>query len=185
MKLSLKWRNLLILCVLTQGCATLNNDSMPTSVSQSLNHSADKPLAGGESKTVNFRAHTFTGKLPAPVKATSGALPAVHVGMASWYGPGFNGRKTANGDTFDDKLLTAAHRSLPLGSRVKVTHMDNGRSVEVEINDRGPYVEGRVIDLSREAAKALDMIDEGIAEVRVEVLGGAAEPGKSDNLVVR
>lgn len=90
------------------------------------------------------------------------------VGLASWYGPGFHGRLTASGDRFDQNDLTAAHRKLPLGSEVKVTNLENGRSIVVEINDRGPYVAGRVIDLSKAAARRLGIIEEGLAKVRVE-----------------
>jgi rare lipoprotein A len=91
-------------------------------------------------------------------------------GTASWYGPGFHGRKTASGERFDQNKLTAAHRSLPLDTKVKVTNLENGRSVEVEINDRGPYVGKRVIDLSKAAANRLDMTDDGTARVRIEVI---------------
>lgn len=94
----------------------------------------------------------------------------VHVGVASWYGPRFSGKKTASGDTFDETKLTAAHKTLPLGSKARVTHLGNGKSVEVLINDRGPFVEGRMIDLSRAAAKALGMVGNGIAKVQVELL---------------
>ena len=92
------------------------------------------------------------------------------VGTASWYGPGFHGRKTASGERFDQDGMTAAHRNLPLGSLVRVTNLENGRKVTVEINDRGPYIRGRVIDLSRGAARRLGMVQDGLAEVRVEVL---------------
>lgn len=185
MNLSSKWRNLLAVCVLTQGCATFNSESLPTAVSQSSSRSAAKAFARGGDKKINFRALTDTGRMPLTLKASSAAIAPIHFGVASWYGPGFNGRKTASGATFDDRQLTAAHRALPLGSRVRVTHLDNGNSVEVEINDRGPYVDGRIIDLSKEAAKALDMIEEGIAKVRVEVLDRAAGEGKSGNFPVR
>lgn len=90
------------------------------------------------------------------------------VGLASWYGPGFHGRLTASGERFDQNEFTAAHRRLPLGSEVKVTNLENGRSITVEINDRGPYVDGRVIDLSRAAARRLGMVEDGIAKVRIE-----------------
>lgn len=113
---------------------------------------------------------------PDPGEAGSGATPRsvpnanVHIGAASWYGPGFNGKKTASGEIFDETKLTAAHKTIPLGSKARVTHLGNGKSVEVLINDRGPYVEGRMIDLSHAAAKALGMIDNGIAKVQVELL---------------
>ena len=90
-------------------------------------------------------------------------------GEASFYGGEFNGRKTANGERFDENKLTAASKELPLGSKATVIHEDTGKSVDVKINDRGPYVDGRVIDLSKAAAKKLDMIDDGTAPVRIEV----------------
>jgi rare lipoprotein A len=78
-------------------------------------------------------------------------------GKASWYGPGFHGRLTANGERFNTNALTAAHKSLPFGTRVRVTNGRTGRAVVVRINDRGPFVQGRVIDLSKAAAKAIGM----------------------------
>ena len=97
-------------------------------------------------------------------------LAADQVGLASWYGADFQGKPTASGQIFDEEKLTAAHRTLPLRSRVRVTNLENGRSVEVRINDRGPYVQGRVLDLSSRAAKAIGMHKEGLALVRIEVL---------------
>jgi rare lipoprotein A len=90
------------------------------------------------------------------------------VGLASWYGPGFHGRRTASGERFDQNELTAAHRQLPLGSEVTVTNLENGRSIVVAINDRGPYVDGRVIDLSKAAARRLGIVEDGLAKVRIE-----------------
>jgi peptidoglycan lytic transglycosylase len=95
-------------------------------------------------------------------------LKFVEQGTASWYGPGFHGKKTASGERYDQNELTAAHRKLPLGSEATVTNLATGKTVEVEINDRGPYVRGRKIDLSKAAAKELDMLDDGTAPVRIE-----------------
>ena len=92
------------------------------------------------------------------------------VGEASWYGGKFQGRTTANGERFDMNQLTAAHRSLPFGSRVRVTNQATKESVVVRINDRGPYAGNRVIDLSRAAAKAVRLIGPGVAPVKLEVL---------------
>jgi rare lipoprotein A len=92
------------------------------------------------------------------------------VGVASWYGSQHQGRLTANGQRFDEHKLTAAHRSLPLDTRVRVTNLENGRHVDVTVNDRGPYIDGRVIDLSTRAARQLGMMKEGLALVRIEVL---------------
>ncbi len=91
-------------------------------------------------------------------------------GIASWYGPGFHGRATANGDVFDQNALTGAHRTLPMPSMVRVTNLDNGRSIKVRINDRGPFKNGRIIDLSRRAADLLGFRRIGTAKVRVEVV---------------
>jgi rare lipoprotein A len=93
------------------------------------------------------------------------------VGLASWYGHWHQGRITASGEAFDPSALTAAHRTLPFGTRVRVTNLDNGRQVSVRITDRGPYWPRRVIDLSREAARMLGMLADGVAPVRLEVLG--------------
>lgn len=109
--------------------------------------------------------------------AVSGAQsPALSVteGLASWYGPGFAGRRTASGEVFDPAQLTAAHRSLPFGTLVRVTNLHNNLSVVVRINDRGPFKPGRIIDLSRAAAEEIRMIASGTARVRLEVLRGGA-----------
>ena len=90
------------------------------------------------------------------------------VGAASWYGPGFQGNETANGETFDQKKMTAAHPTLPMGTKAEVTNLENGKKVEVRINDRGPYVGDRAIDLSRAAARKLDMEDDGTTQVKIE-----------------
>ncbi|MEX0801756.1 MAG: septal ring lytic transglycosylase RlpA family protein [Candidatus Binatia bacterium] len=97
-------------------------------------------------------------------------LKKVIRGEASWYGPGFHGKKTASGEIFDQRKLTAAHKTLPLGTKAKVTNLQNGNTVEVEINDRGPYVGERVIDLSHAAADVLGFVESGITLVRVELL---------------
>ena len=91
-------------------------------------------------------------------------------GAASWYGGQFHGRKTANGERFNMNGLTAAHRSLPFGTKVRVTNRKNGKSVVVRINDRGPYAGNRIIDLSRGAAQAVNMIGTGVASVKLQVL---------------
>lgn len=92
------------------------------------------------------------------------------IGVASYYGPGFVNRPTANGERFDPRAMTAAHRTLPFGTRVRVTNLENGRQVVVRINDRGPYRKGRVIDLSRAAARRLGFVEDGVTNVRIEVL---------------
>ena len=94
------------------------------------------------------------------------AWPEIKQGIASWYGPGFHGRRTSSGEVYDQHAMTAAHRTLPLGTRVRVTRVDNGRSIEVRINDRGPFVDDRIIDLSYSAAKKLGMVRAGTTAAR-------------------
>jgi rare lipoprotein A len=101
---------------------------------------------------------------------------AVQTGVASWYGDDFHGRMTSSREVYDMNDLTAAHNTLPFGSTVMVTNLNNGRSVVVRINDRGPFVKNRVIDLSYAAAKAIDMIGTGTAPVRIEVLSDFSPP---------
>jgi rare lipoprotein A len=112
----------------------------------------------------------------APLKAraahrlTSARVTSRHtqVGKASWYGPGRQGKKTASGQRFDQQQLTAAHRTLPLGTRAKVTNLETGQAVQVKINDRGPHARGRIIDLSRAAARRIGLKKDGTTRVRVE-----------------
>src|SRR5437016_10298368 len=110
-------------------------------------------------------------RAPAPPPITNG----VQVGVASWYGPGFHGNRTANGEIYDQYELTAAHPSLPLGTRVMVTNLESGRAVEVRINDRGPFVDGRAIDLSYAAARTIGLVGPGTGRVRIEVLGKVSQ----------
>lgn len=91
-------------------------------------------------------------------------------GIASWYGREFHGRRTASGEIYDMHALTAAHRTLPFGTLLEVYNLDNGRSVQVRVNDRGPFVKGRILDLSRAAAEELGMVTAGLARVRIAVL---------------
>jgi len=106
-------------------------------------------------------------------------------GIASWYGNKFHGRLTANGEVYDMEKFTAAHRTLPLGTYVKVRRTDGrGDPIVVKVNDRGPFVEGRIIDLSRAGARQLEMLDEGVAEVIVVALGKGGKPTKGNELIL-
>lgn len=96
--------------------------------------------------------------------------PQIIKGVASWYGNEFHGRPTASGERFNQRALTAAHRTLPFGTIVEVTNLRNGKKVKVRINDRGPFVKGRIIDLARGAAKKIDMVAAGISEVQLKIL---------------
>ena len=100
--------------------------------------------------------------------------PQAQKGLASVYSEQLNGKKTASGERYDSSALTAAHRTLPLGAEIRVTNLDNGRSVRVRVNDRGPHVQGRIVDLSSRAAAALG-IRVGVARVRLEILSQPAE----------
>ncbi|HXW83374.1 MAG TPA: septal ring lytic transglycosylase RlpA family protein [Candidatus Binataceae bacterium] len=113
---------------------------------------------------------------PAVAPASTGAQPeaASALGVASWYGPGFDGHRTSSGAIYDQNQLTAASSLYPLGSRVMVTNLDNGRSVVVLINDHGPFKKGRKIDLSHEAARVIGMLGPGTAKVRIDLLGAPA-----------
>jgi rare lipoprotein A len=106
----------------------------------------------------------------APMRSIAEPVPAPRMGHASWYGDEFARRQTASGERFDPDKLTGAHRTLPLGTRVRVTNLLNGRSVLVTINDRGPVLRRREIDLSYAAARALGMLRQGVARVRIEVV---------------
>jgi rare lipoprotein A len=112
----------------------------------------------------------FIGTILLLTGATSCSRRITETGMASYYGvnDGFNGRKTANGEIFDTYKLTAAHKTLPFGTIVKVTNLSDGSSVKVRINDRGPYIKGRIIDLSAKAAEKLNMTSKGIARVELK-----------------
>jgi rare lipoprotein A len=99
---------------------------------------------------------------------------AVQVGLASWYGPGFHGEETASGEVFDQREMVAAHRTLPLGSVIRVTNLENGRRVTLRVIDRGPYGRnfrrGTIVDVSRGAARRLRMVEDGLVKVRIEVM---------------
>ena len=104
-------------------------------------------------------------------KTKSFLLAKATVGQASWYGPGFHGRRTASGEIYNQYAFTAAHRYYRFGTQVRVTNLNTGLSVIVRINDRGPYIHGRIIDLSKAAASSIGLLHSGVAPVRVEILG--------------
>ena len=125
------------------------------------------------------KPYTIKGKTYYPLKSAHGF---VEEGIASWYGPGFHGKKTASGEIFNQYAMTAAHKTLPLGTRVRVTHLDNGKSVLVRVNDRGPFASDRIIDLSRAAANRLEITAKGTGRVRVQSLGGLPEISKDGDI---
>jgi peptidoglycan lytic transglycosylase len=121
---------------------------------------------------------TGSGSAPAGPATSQGSAPTrfngkvllTVEGTASYYSYGFNGKKTASGEIFDKNAYTAAHREFPFGTLLRVTNLDNNKSVEVTVNDRGPFAKGRIIDLSEAAARVIGMIQAGTAEVKIEVL---------------
>jgi rare lipoprotein A len=122
----------------------------------------------------------FTSCVIAPKKVKDYEIGYHEVGMASWYGPGFHGNRTSNGEVFDMHGFTAAHRTMPFGTTLKVKNRENGQSVQVKINDRGPFIRGRILDLSYGAAKALDMIGTGTALVEIRVVGREENEARLD-----
>jgi rare lipoprotein A len=177
----------------SQGCGVVSETpnrtvwsrgGISTSESQSVSSSTEKP-----------QTHTFPREIPPIAKVPSESevppiakIPAppqstiTETGLASWYGSRHHGKRTASGEIFNQDKFTAAHRTLPWGTRVKVTNLANGKSVEVRINDRGPFSKGRIIDLSRAAARSLGMVEQGITTVRIEWLPDSA---KSNELVLQ
>lgn len=153
------------------------------------------PRSGGGDTASGPRGKPYTvrGKTYRPLLSAEGFREE---GVASWYGRDFHGKKTANGEIYNMYAMTAAHKILPLGVNVRVTHLANGRSIVVRVNDRGPFVDGRVIDLSYTAATKLNMIGSGTARVRIEALSGArgssstastssSPPSGRDNLYIQ
>jgi rare lipoprotein A (peptidoglycan hydrolase) len=137
---------------------------------------AGLPLRGGDAALTapRLQLSAIAAVLPLPpAPKPAPPRPKGQVGVASWYGPDHNGRVTASGAIFDANKLTAAHRSLPFNTEVKVTNLRNGKSVNVVINDRGPAVRGRAIDLSEQAARRLGMTRKGLAPVRIEPMASS------------
>jgi rare lipoprotein A (peptidoglycan hydrolase) len=185
----------LMALISSQGCGIISDApnravstrGVPPSESRPDSRSSEKPPT-----------HTFPreippiAKVPSPPKTEQAPLIAkipapsqpmmMETGLASWYGPKFHGKLTASGEVFNQEKFTAAHPTLPWGSRVKVTNLDNGKSVDVRINDRGPFGRGRIIDLSRAAARALGMVGRGITTVRVEWV---SDSEKTNELVLQ
>src|SRR5208282_3584656 len=124
--------------------------------------------------------HKKVAQTPLPPPASVAATPeSGETGLASWYGHPYHGRASASGEIYDMEQMTAAHRTLPFGAMVRVHDLDNEKSVDVRINDRGPFVDGRIIDLSHAAARAIGMIGPGTARVRLEILSVPAAAGQS------
>ncbi len=162
----------IIFTLVFSGCATKTYDShLPPT---------DKKTSSGKSPATQ-RPYTIQGKQYVPLSTASGY---VEEGRASWYGKKFHGRKTSNGETYNMYAMTAAHKTLPMNTWVRVESLDNGKQITVRINDRGPFVSGRIIDLSYTGAQGMGMVGPGTARVRVTALGRATSYSKSDHTPV-
>ena len=174
----------------SQGCGSLT-DALNTAISPGrvpppklkaaepiVDHAPPARIVPGDSSSIDkLPSSPDNESAPADEIIPESAEPILlETGLASWYGPRFHGKLTASGEVFNQERFTAAHRTLPWGSRVKVTNLANGKSVEVRINDRGPFAKGRIIDVSRAAARALGMLQAGIAKVRIEWLADDETP---------
>jgi rare lipoprotein A (peptidoglycan hydrolase) len=159
---------LIFFSFLGQSCGAISNLSQRISeLSQSSDQSMEVPQVTNESNSSDATIQKTSVESGRKKSSRTVAKHALS-GTASWYGPRFHGKKTASGEIYDQYKLTAAHKTLPLGTKARVTNLDNGTTVEVEINDRGPFIEGRIIDLSRAAAGALGFVESGTAPVEVE-----------------
>lgn len=133
---------------------------------------ASAPDKAGPAPKGTFKPYAVGGRTYYPLSSADGYEQR---GVASWYGSDFHGRKTANGETYDMDAMTCAHKILPMNTYVRITNEDNGRVATLRVNDRGPFVGSRIVDLSRAGAKALDMLGPGTARVRLEAVGVAGQ----------
>ncbi|MFZ9708522.1 MAG: septal ring lytic transglycosylase RlpA family protein [Steroidobacteraceae bacterium] len=167
---------LLFVLIVIAGCTPLRPKSTPPAPSAKEVASIPDAVPREEprGKYGNPESYVVFGKRYRVMKSGRGH---VERGVASWYGPGFHSERTSSGEPYDMYAMTAAHKTLPIPSYVRVTHLENGRSIVVRVNDRGPFVGDRIIDLSYTAARKLDMVGSGTAPVEIRVL----EPGERTN----
>ena len=169
---------LVVLSVFSSGCASRKPiaDRRQPPPSQPTETPAKTANSAKRSTDVTEAPATSPSVVPAPKRNKSAPVPTpsgyTEEGNASWYGVPFHGRRASNGETYDMYKLTAAHRTLPFETLVRVTNLNNGKSTVVRITDRGPFVDNRIIDLSFAAAQEVDSVGPGVVPVRVEVLGG-------------
>ena len=169
------------LCILLANCAAGHNQfsAKHSKYSKKLVEDGEPvPKGGGNYKL--GQPYRLAGRTYVPAEEPHYRAE----GVASWYGPDFHGRSTANGEVFDMHGISAAHPTLPMPSYLRVTNLANGRSIIVRLNDRGPYAKDRLIDLSIGAAKALDFYHKGLARVRVEYVGRAPMEGSDDRMLL-
>jgi rare lipoprotein A len=164
-----------LFCALCAGCANSIDSPLPEKRSETPRKETGSPPA-------TQRPYTVMGKRYTPIASAHGF---VQTGIASWYGKQFHGRKTANGETYDMYAMTAAHKTLPMNTWVEVHNLDSNKKIKVRINDRGPFVTGRVIDLSYTGARKVDMVGAGTARVRIRALGAATEFDRKEPVAFR
>lgn len=174
----IKLISVVVASVLMTGCSTRGVKHHTTTTrtahsTQSYSTTAHKDKAGYIHPTM--RPYSVFGKRYYPTKVRVGEK---FYGISSWYGPDFDGKATSSGEIYDMHALTAAHKTLPMNTMLKVTNRENGKSVVVRINDRGPFVGTRIIDLSNKAAHKIDMVKKGTAKVKLEVIGFADKKSK-------
>ncbi len=150
------------------GGGSSGGNSGNSSSSTSSNHSSKKIKNSSNMHRATMRPYTVLGKKYYPTKVS---INDSFSGIASWYGPNFHNKLTSNGEYYDMHAMTAAHKTLPMNTMLRVTNLDNGIKIVVRINDRGPFVKSRIIDLSNQAAHRIDMVKKGTAPVRIEVIG--------------
>jgi rare lipoprotein A len=170
----------LLAIVLMSGCSVMNKvNPFPQHI-----YSSAPSTSGSDSATRAYAPKTkpyrVMGVTYYPLKSARGYD---EVGMASWYGSDFHGKKTATGERYNMYGLSAAHKTLPLGTKVRVTNLSNGRSVYLTINDRGPFVRGRILDLSYGAAQKLGSVNQGVIRVRITAVGSSPAPKASTTVV--
>lgn len=161
--------SLIITAVLMTGCSSKKHKVNSSDINKIYKKTSNSKIRNSKAMhRATLRSYTVFGKRYHPFIAN---IDDEFRGIASWYGPNFHAKKTSNGETYDMYALTAAHKTLPMNTVVRVDNLENGKNVIVRINDRGPFVDGRIIDLSNTAAHAIDMVRKGTARVKITVLG--------------
>jgi rare lipoprotein A len=175
LRFSIRFLALCLFCALCAGCAKSIDSPLPE-----RRHEPPRKETGKTPATQ--RPYTVMGKRYTPIASAHGF---VQTGIASWYGSKFHGRKTANGETYDMYAMTAAHKTLPMNTWVEVHNLDTNKKIKVRVNDRGPFVTGRIIDLSYTGARKVDMVGSGTARVRIKALGAATEFDRKEPVAFR
>ena len=169
---AIKYSLILMVAMYFAGCSSksyYSSSSYRSSPSKSYEKIPKEKIRNSKAMhRATMRSYVIAGKRYHPTLAK---VDDKFNGIASWYGPNFHAKKTSNGEVYDMYAMTAAHKTLPMNTMVKVDNLENGKSIVVRINDRGPFVSGRIIDLSNKAAHKVDMVKKGTAKIRLTVLG--------------